>query len=73
MNVMLNSIDKVQDFVNTVSHVEDNIDLTLGRHMVDAKSILGILSLDLSKPLKVEFNGSDHQEKIKSLLQMFEA
>lgn len=72
MHLYLNSIDKVKDFVKLMSNVEDNIDLVSGRYIVDAKSLLGIFSLDLSKPIKVEFNGSTNEEHIKSLLHEFE-
>lgn len=53
-NLMLNSINDVKDFVNIVSKYEYDVDLTSGRYVVDAKSIMGIFSLDLSKPIKVE-------------------
>ena len=53
-NIMLNSIDDVKNFVNTVNKYDFDVDLTSGRYVVDAKSIMGILSLDLSKPIKLE-------------------
>lgn len=54
VNIMLNSINEVKDFVNLVSCRDFDIDLTSGRYVVDAKSIMGIFSLDLSKPIKLE-------------------
>ena len=72
MLVNLNSIDKVKKFVRMMSNIEDNIDLVSGRYIVDAKSLLGIFSLDLSKPIKLEFNGSKNEESIKKLLREFE-
>lgn len=53
-NIMLNSINDVKNFVNTVNKYDFDVDLTSGRYVVDAKSIMGIFSLDLSKPIKVE-------------------
>lgn len=53
-NIMLNSINDVKDFVNIVSKYEFDTDLISGRYVVDAKSIMGIFSLNLSKPIKVE-------------------
>lgn len=47
----LNSIDKVKAFVNTVTKFDFDIDLGSGRHIIDAKSIMGIFSLDLSKDI----------------------
>ena len=53
-NIMLKSINDVKDFVNIVNKYDFDIDLTSGRYIVDAKSIMGIFSLDLSKPIRVE-------------------
>ncbi len=58
-NVLLSSINDVKNFVNTVSKYDYDIDLTSGRYVVDAKSIMGIFSLDLSKPIKVEIHNDD--------------
>lgn len=49
--IMLNTINDVKNFVNTVTHCEYDVDLQSGRHTIDAKSIMGIFSLDLSKAL----------------------
>ncbi len=53
-NIMLKSINDVKDFVNFVNKYDFDVDLTSGRYIVDAKSIMGIFSLDLSKPIKVD-------------------
>lgn len=58
-NLILSSINDVKDFVNTVSKYDFDVDLTSGRYVVDAKSIMGIFSLDLSKPIKVEVHSDD--------------
>ncbi len=58
-NMLLSSINDVKDFVNIVSRFDFDVDLTSGRYVVDAKSIMGIFSLDLSKPIKVEIHGDD--------------
>ena len=58
-NLLLNSINDVKDFVNTVSKYDFDVDLTSGRYVVDAKSIMGIFSLDLGKPIKVEVHSED--------------
>ena len=47
----LSSINDVKDFVNTVSRYDFAVDLISGRYIVDAKSIMGIFSLDLAKPI----------------------
>lgn len=66
-NIQLNSINDVKLFVNTVSNYSCDIDLTSGRYVVDAKSIMGIFSLDLSKPIKVEIFSDDCEQLMKEL------
>lgn len=58
-NIMLHSINHVKTFVNAVNKYDFDVDLTSGRYVVDAKSIMGIFSLDLSKPIKVEVYSDD--------------
>lgn len=58
-NLVLSSINDVKDFVNIVSKYDFDVDLTSGRYVVDAKSIMGIFSLNLSKPIKVEVHSDD--------------
>ena len=53
-DVMLRSVDLVKNFVNDMSKIEGNVFLSVGRYVIDAKSIMGIFSLELSKPLKLE-------------------
>lgn len=54
LSIMLKSIDQVKTFVNEVSGIDEDVFLCSGRYVIDAKSIMGIFSLDLSKPLTVE-------------------
>lgn len=51
VQISLNSIEKVKSFVNTISQFDHDFDLISGRYVIDAKSIMGIFSLDLSKPI----------------------
>ena len=60
----LDTAESVKHFVNVVNKFDYDMDLRSGRHVVDAKSILGIFSLDLSKPLTVEI----HADKCDDLL-----
>lgn len=66
-NIQLNSINDVKVFVNTVNKYSCDIDLTSGRYVVDAKSIMGIFSLDLSKPIKVEIFDDNCDTLVKEL------
>lgn len=70
-NIALKSINDVKDFVNTVNKYDFDVDLTSGRYVVDAKSIMGIFSLDLSKPIKVEVHSDNCDaflEEIKNVV-----
>ena len=55
-NIMLKSINDVKTFVNNVNKYDYEIDLISGRYIVDAKSIMGIFSLDLNNPIKIEMH-----------------
>ena len=57
--VMLGTINDVKNFVSVVSLCDYDVDLISGRYAVDAKSIMGIFSLDLSKPIKLEAHTDD--------------
>ncbi len=66
-NVMLGSINDVKNFVNIVSKYDTDVDLSSGRYVVDAKSIMGIFSLDLSKPIKIEIHSDDCDALVQEL------
>ncbi|MBE6850352.1 MAG: HPr family phosphocarrier protein [Ruminococcus sp.] len=57
--VALKAIDDVKNFVNTVLLFDFDIDLVSGRYAIDAKSIMGIFSLDLSKPIELRAHTDD--------------
>lgn len=61
-NIMLNTINDVKAFVNTVSKYDFDVDLISGRYAIDAKSIMGIFSLDLSKPIRLEAHSEDNEK-----------
>lgn len=69
VQISLNSIDKVKAFVNDITKFDYDFDLVSGRYVIDAKSIMGIFSLDLSKPIDlnihVEENVDDVLESLK--------
>ena len=69
--ILLDSIDSVKDFVNLINRFKSVIDLASGRYVVDAKSIMGIFSLELSKPLLVTVYGDEELDEIESALQPF--
>lgn len=68
--MLLESIDKVKQFVAAASEFDEDIDLVSGRYVIDAKSILGIFSMDLSKPLTMQIYAEQEEaEKILDALK----
>ena len=57
--VSLSSIEDVRQFVNAATCCPCEVDVLSGRYVIDAKSIMGLFSLELSHPVKVEVHGSD--------------
>jgi phosphotransferase system HPr-like phosphotransfer protein len=57
-DVQLASINDVKQFVNKACLMPFDIDIISGRYVIDAKSIMGIFSIDLSKPIKIEVHGT---------------
>ena len=68
VRVCLDSIDKVKGFVNDISRFNTDFDLISGRYVIDAKSIMGIFSLDLSKPIELTIHESDEIDEILKAL-----
>ena len=62
--IKLSLVENVNRFVNIVTRYPFEMDLRAGRHVVDAKSILGIFSLDLSKPIALEIYADECDELI---------
>lgn len=58
-NIQLSTVEVVKDFVNTVSAFDFEVDLFSGRYCVNGKSIMGIFSLDLSQPIRMEADISE--------------
>ena len=77
VQISLNSIDKVKAFVNAITQFEFDFDLISGRYVIDAKSIMGIFSLDISQPidLNIHTEGDDTEilEALKPYIIQFES
>ncbi len=65
VEIKLSLAENVKTFVNIVNHFDFDMDLRSGRHVVDAKSILGIFSLDLSKPITLEVDDDKYKNEAK--------
>ena len=70
VKIRLSTIADVRNFVNLVAAYDGEIDLISGRYVVDAKSIMGIFSLDLMNPITLTAYG-DHSEKILPSLKNY--
>jgi phosphotransferase system HPr-like phosphotransfer protein len=71
VKISLNSIDKVKAFVNDVTKFDTDFDLVSGRYVIDAKSIMGIFSLDLSKVIDLNIHGEDNVDQILEVLKPY--
>ncbi len=71
VSITLNSIDKVKNFVNDITKFNSDFDLVSGRYVIDAKSIMGIFSLDLSKPITLNIHNDKEMDKILETLSPY--
>ncbi len=67
VTIRLSLVENVNTFVNIVGRYPFDMDLRAGRHVVDAKSILGIFSLDLSRPIDLEIYSEDCEDLMKEI------
>ncbi len=71
LKVSLNSIDNVKSFVNTISQYDYDFDLISGRYVIDAKSLMGIFSLDLSKTIDLVIQTDEDVTELVDALKPF--
>ena len=71
VQISLNSIDKVKSFVNEISKFDNDFDLVSGRYVIDAKSIMGIFSLDLSKPINLNIHADESLAAIMEAIKPY--
>ena len=71
VQISLNSIDKVKAFVNDITKFDNDFDLVSGRYVIDAKSIMGIFSLDLSKPIDLSIHAEENLNEILEILKPY--
>lgn len=73
-NVDLGTIDKIKRFIHIVSRMDVDVCLISGQYVIDAKSILGIFSLDLMNPIEITFGSESgiSDEKFVECLKMIE-
>jgi len=71
VKISLNSIDKVKAFVNDITKFDYDFDLVSGRYVIDAKSIMGIFSLDLSKPIDLNIHAEDNVDAVMDVVKAY--
>ena len=71
VQISLNSIGKVKSFVNAITQFDFDFDLISGRYVIDAKSIMGIFSLDLSKPIDLTIYTDDDTSDVLEALKPY--
>lgn len=71
VKISLNSIDKVKSFVNEITKFDVDFDLVSGRYVIDAKSIMGIFSLDLSKAIDLSIHSEEGIDEIMAAIKPY--
>lgn len=71
VQISLNSIDKVKSFVNAITQFDFDFDLISGRYVIDAKSIMGIFSLDLSKPIDLKVHAEENPDEVMEVIKPY--
>ena len=69
VTISLTQVNQVQQFVHVVSKVPYDVDMVSGRYTINAKSLLGIYSLDLNRPLQVVMYSDDCEDLKKELAE----
>lgn len=71
LNLSLNSVDNIKKFTNIIATLDGEFDLVSGRYIVDAKSIMGIFSLDLTKDIRLEIHNDETFNEVCEKLNDF--
>ena len=71
VKIFLGTIERVKDFVNAVTRLDCDVDIVSGRYVIDAKSIMGIFSLDISKPIELNIHAESGIDEIMATLKPY--
>lgn len=69
--LILNTVEKVKDFCNTINKFDGEFDLISDNYIIDAKSIMSILTLDLSKPITLQVNNVPNLKEFEISIKDF--
>jgi phosphotransferase system HPr (HPr) family protein len=67
VNIKFSTIAQIQNFVNDMSKFLSDVDLTSGKYVVNAKSVIGVFSLDLAHPIGLTAEGVDEDKVIEAV------
>ncbi len=70
-NIVLDTVEKVKEFSSLINKFDGEFDLISDNYIIDAKSIMGIFSLNLKNPLKLEVNNVPNIDELENLLKKF--
>ncbi|MBQ7265659.1 MAG: HPr family phosphocarrier protein [Firmicutes bacterium] len=73
LTIKIDSIDKVKEFVNIINVFDGEFDLVSDRYVIDAKSIMGIFSLDISSPVRLDVHDEATFDEVAKALDKFKA
>ena len=71
IKIKLASVQDIREFVNVVILADYDVDLVQGRYVIDAKSIMGIFSLDLSNPINLNIHNEENLDTILEVLKPY--
>lgn len=71
VKISLNQIENVKNFVNGIARFDNDFDLVSGRYVVNAQSIMGIFSLDLSKPIELNIHKDEKMDEVMTVLKPY--
>ena len=71
VKISLNQIENVKNFVNGIARFDNDFDLVSGRYVVNAQSIMGIFSLDLSKPIELNIHKDEKMDEVTTVLKPY--
>ncbi len=71
VKISLNTIEKVKNFVTEINNFNSEFDLVSGRYTIDAKSIMGIFSLDISKPIDLNIHNDEEADQVIARLSEY--
>lgn len=68
IKISLDTVEKIKNFVTEINKFNSEFDLVSGRYTIDAKSIMGIFSLDISKPIELNIHNENDVSAIMEKL-----